>query len=120
MHDMLGLTNQFSPRFLRRYANLYDSYLDAFKQYVFDVKNIGLEKTWDDICQYVVDNSKNLPSFLNIDNFGELYEIGLEIQDKISKKNSGQYYTPDDVALVMSKWLEKAKRYVMLLVALVN
>ena len=38
MHDMLGLTNQFSPRFLRRYANLYDTYLDAFKQYVSDVK----------------------------------------------------------------------------------
>ena len=24
MHDMLGLNNKFSPRFLRRYANLYD------------------------------------------------------------------------------------------------
>ncbi|MEF9931546.1 MAG: 3-methyl-2-oxobutanoate hydroxymethyltransferase [Bacteroidales bacterium] len=38
MHDMLGLNNEFSPRFLRRYANLYDVYLDAFKAYVDDVK----------------------------------------------------------------------------------
>lgn len=39
MHDMLGLTTQFSPRFLRRYANLYDTCLNAFKQYVSDVKS---------------------------------------------------------------------------------
>ena len=39
MHDMLGLNNKFSPRFLRRYANLYDEYLNAFKNYVADVKS---------------------------------------------------------------------------------
>ncbi len=39
MHDMLGLTTEFSPRFLRRYANLHDEYLKAFRQYVSDVKN---------------------------------------------------------------------------------
>lgn len=39
MHDMLGLNNKFSPRFLRRYANLYDEYLNAFKNYVLDVKS---------------------------------------------------------------------------------
>ncbi len=39
MHDMLGLNNNFSPRFLRRYANLYDEYLKAFKAYVEDVKS---------------------------------------------------------------------------------
>ena len=39
MHDMLGLNTQFSPRFLRRYANLYDTCLDAFKNYVSDVKS---------------------------------------------------------------------------------
>ncbi len=38
MHDMLGLTHQFSPKFLRRYANMYDTCLDAFRQYVTDVK----------------------------------------------------------------------------------
>ena len=39
MHDMLGLTNNFSPKFLRRYANLHDECLKAFSQYVEDVKN---------------------------------------------------------------------------------
>jgi 3-methyl-2-oxobutanoate hydroxymethyltransferase len=39
MHDMLGLTNNFSRKFLRRYANLHDECLKAFSQYVEDVKN---------------------------------------------------------------------------------
>lgn len=39
MHDMLGLNNSFSPRFLRRYANLHDEYLNAFRAYVADVKS---------------------------------------------------------------------------------
>ena len=75
--------------------------------YVNDVENNGLESTWNYICQFVIDNKDDLPEFLNIKNFGELYEIGLAMQDKILKKKSGQYYTPDDVALVMSQWLDK-------------
>ncbi len=39
MHDMLGLNDQFSPRFLRRYANLHETYLNAFKNYIEDVKS---------------------------------------------------------------------------------
>ena len=39
MHDMLGLNKDFSPRFLRRYHNLHDEVLNAFKHYVQDVKN---------------------------------------------------------------------------------
>ena len=39
MHDMLGITDKFSPRFLRRYANLHETMLDAFKRYREDVKN---------------------------------------------------------------------------------
>lgn len=38
-HDMLGMTHEFSPRFLRRYLNLYDSMSNAFKQYIQDVKS---------------------------------------------------------------------------------
>ena len=75
--------------------------------YVNDVENNGLESTWNYICQFVIDNKDDLPEFLNIKNFDELYEIGLAAQDKILKKKSGQYYTPDDVALVMSQWLDK-------------
>lgn len=37
-HDMVGLTKEFSPRFLRRYANLHDEVLNAVAHYVTDVK----------------------------------------------------------------------------------
>lgn len=78
----------------------------SLELYIKDIENLGLEKTWDDICEYVIKNGES-NDFLCIKNFGEMYEIGLAIVDKIKKKKSGQYYTPDDVALVMSKWLEK-------------
>ena len=39
MHDMLGLNKGFSPRFLRRYANLYDVITEAVQSYVSDVKS---------------------------------------------------------------------------------
>ncbi|MBK7148797.1 MAG: 3-methyl-2-oxobutanoate hydroxymethyltransferase [Bacteroidetes bacterium] len=38
-HDMLGITKEFKPRFLRRYLNLYDEVQNAVKQYVDDVKS---------------------------------------------------------------------------------
>lgn len=40
IHDMLGITYEFSPRFLRRYLNLYDEIKGAVQQYISDVKNI--------------------------------------------------------------------------------
>ncbi len=39
IHDMLGMNNEFSPRFLRRYSNLYDIMTGAIGQYVTDVKS---------------------------------------------------------------------------------
>jgi 3-methyl-2-oxobutanoate hydroxymethyltransferase len=39
MHDMLGITQHFSPRFLRRYANLAEIITKAVSQYVEDVKS---------------------------------------------------------------------------------
>jgi 3-methyl-2-oxobutanoate hydroxymethyltransferase len=39
IHDMLGMNNEFSPRFLRRYMNLYDGMTAAIGQYVTDVKS---------------------------------------------------------------------------------
>jgi len=38
MHDMLGLNKGFSPRFLRRYANLSDDITRAVQNYIQDVK----------------------------------------------------------------------------------
>ena len=39
LHDMLGITQEFSPRFLRRYHNLYEEMRGAFKNYISDVKS---------------------------------------------------------------------------------
>ncbi|MDR1653784.1 MAG: 3-methyl-2-oxobutanoate hydroxymethyltransferase [Prevotellaceae bacterium] len=38
LHDMLGLTQDFSPRFLRRYADMKTVMQNALQQYVTDVK----------------------------------------------------------------------------------
>lgn len=39
IHDLLGMTHEFNPRFLRRYMNLYEEMGSAISQYVQDVKN---------------------------------------------------------------------------------
>lgn len=39
VNDMLGITQEFSPRFLRRYANLGEQITQAVSQYVKDVKS---------------------------------------------------------------------------------
>lgn len=39
MHDMLGINQGFSPRFLRRYANLAEVMTDAVQSYIADVKS---------------------------------------------------------------------------------
>ncbi len=41
VHDMLGITHEFSPRFLRRYHNLYAEMLGAFQSYIKDVKSLS-------------------------------------------------------------------------------
>jgi 3-methyl-2-oxobutanoate hydroxymethyltransferase len=38
-HDLLGITKDFHPRFLRRYASLYDTIKDAVQNYISDVKS---------------------------------------------------------------------------------
>lgn len=88
--------------------NLSDNY--CLDDYIFDIENIGLEKTWESICDYVISNGEN-KDFLKVDNFGEMYEIALALIDKNLKKNSGQYYTPEDIALVMGKWFNDTEGY---------
>lgn len=41
VHDMLGMTFEFKPKFLRQYLNLYDDITNAIKQYVADVKSVN-------------------------------------------------------------------------------
>lgn len=40
LHDMLGINQDFSPRFLRRYHNLHDEMIKAFESYIDDVKEV--------------------------------------------------------------------------------
>ena len=40
LHDMLGMTHEFSPRFLRRYMNLFEDMTAAIGNYVSDVKSV--------------------------------------------------------------------------------
>lgn len=44
-HDMVGLNNQFHPRFLRRYLNLYDDIKGAVGNYISDVKSRDFPNT---------------------------------------------------------------------------
>ena len=39
LHDMIGMSHEFNPRFLRRYMNLYEDMTNAITQYVTDVKD---------------------------------------------------------------------------------
>lgn len=40
LHDMLGITQEFSPRFLRRYHNLHDEIKSAVQNYINDVRTL--------------------------------------------------------------------------------
>jgi|SRR5690554_680606 len=40
IHDMIGMTHEFKPKFLRQYLNLYDEITKAVGQYVADVKSL--------------------------------------------------------------------------------
>lgn len=40
LHDMLGITQEFSPRFLRRYNNLAEQINGSIKAYIEDVKTL--------------------------------------------------------------------------------
>src|ERR1700754_19550 len=39
MHDLLGITTEFQPRFLRRYLRLHEEITGAIQQYIKDVKS---------------------------------------------------------------------------------
>lgn len=69
--------------------------------YLSNIDKKGLEKTWSKILKDSLNGSSNY----DVNDFGELYEIGLEHTNKISKKEMGKYYTPEDVANILSNWL---------------
>lgn len=41
MHDMLGMSNEFHPKFLRKYANLQEVINEAVTHYIADVKSVN-------------------------------------------------------------------------------
>jgi 3-methyl-2-oxobutanoate hydroxymethyltransferase len=41
LHDMLGINQEFSPRFLRRYHNLHDEIKGAVQSYINDVRSLS-------------------------------------------------------------------------------
>lgn len=45
LYDMLGMTQDFSPRFLRRYLNLKKDIINAIKKYTSDVKKLNFPNT---------------------------------------------------------------------------
>jgi len=52
-HDMLGINNEFNPRFLRKYADLNAIMTDAIENYVKDVKNKSFPNEFE--CYWVGD-----------------------------------------------------------------
>lgn len=80
----------------------------TIEDYIIDIDKKGLKKTWHSILSKTLNNNFSSDIFI-IENYGELYEIGLEHVNKISKKEMGKYYTPRDVADIMSNWLKSLK-----------
>lgn len=78
----------------------------SLNDYLNDIKKKGLKKTWNTILSKTLKNTF-VSDIFKLENYGELYEIGLELENKISKKELGKYYTPKDVAKVMVTWLKK-------------
>ena len=74
----------------------------SIEKYKSDIDKYGLETVWLNILEYCKYNKNNI---LNISNFGLLYEIGLAHTNKENKKENGVYYTPSDVADILSNYL---------------
>lgn len=77
----------------------------TMQQYAKDIQLYGLDTVWNTILDCVIHNPHSNKIF-NVANFGQIYELGLSIQDKYSKKSSGQYFTPFDVSCLMASWLQ--------------
>ncbi len=113
--DLLGLDCE--NRIISKVYNIKVSNLDLteydFQKYINytiddykrDILAFGLKQTWKNINYTLLHNQINNDIF-SLENLAQLYEMGLAIQNKQSKKESGQYYTPKDVADVMADWLD--------------
>lgn len=98
---MKGIESERSDDLIRleRYAE---------SEYADDVERNGLDETWRRMME-MVGNSNDPKGLVQSFDFGELYETGLVLVDAEAKKNSGKYFTPKDVAVVMADWLKGLK-----------
>lgn len=71
-------------------------------KYLKDIDTYGMELVWENILSSIRNRQNN--EIFSSQNFGELYEIGLANVNKEKKKEQGKYYTPIDVATIMSDW----------------
>lgn len=62
------------------------------EEYKNEIDRIGIEEVWKKILK---------DSLLDIKEYGYFYEAGLAYTNKISKKEQGKYYTPEDVAKLL-------------------
>ena len=76
----------------------------SIERYISDINTYSLDVVWDEILS-VFNNKTNKFGIISLDNLGELYEIGLEHINKLDKKEHGKYFTPEDISILMSKWL---------------
>ena len=95
------MANQNSTQLNAKRINISSTY--TLDQYKNDIKMHGMNNVWHEILLYL-SKSHNKCGIITPDNIGELYEIGLACLNKEYKKKHGVYYTPIDVACVMSKW----------------
>lgn len=80
----------------------------SLEKYTADINKYGLEPLWNEILTSITSEEEKY-GILSLANFGELYEVGLAHVNKTDKKEHGKYYTPEDVATVMSEWLSNMK-----------
>lgn len=82
----------------------------SLDEYKADLKSNGLEKTWEKILNIRMKFSdSNVSDIIKTRNFGELYETGLAYTNKITKKEMGKYYTPEDVSYLLSDFFNDLK-----------
>lgn len=74
----------------------------TLENYYNDIDIKGFKKTWNDLIDKI--DLKDENNLLHIYNVGNLYELGLEYRDNKAKKENGKYFTPKNVASLMSDY----------------
>lgn len=92
------------------YSNILNDLLSkgfSLAKYEHQVIRHGLVKVWDVLISYLKEFGISTFSSTIVDfyDIGRLYETGLAFENKYTKKETGKYYTPRDVSILMSNLL---------------